>query len=225
MYVCGSPSAEIIVRYLVMRTLLTALILLVFLGCSNSETNEAKVYSMEDVAEAGFKMKKDFKTEFPQSTDAKWGFYDGREIAIFRYPTVELADTIGKTAGEEQTEKIEVKEKNYAFGSKVERTMCRGDRGATRGQVASGLKLNYKAYPSFENSLGQTVIMNNMKLFDTDIYIDINHRSGLKNCPRREPIYLEFIIRGNLIILGEPMPGDDSAAIIEFLENAVSDLP
>ena len=64
-----------------------------------------------------------------------------------------------------------------------------------------------------------------MKLFDTDVYIDINHRSGLKNCPRREPIYLEFVIRGNLIILGEPMPGDDSAAILEFLENAVSNLP
>ena len=209
-----------------MKRLFLILILILVLGCNDNGLSKLpKVYSMQDVAEAGFKMKKNFTTEFPEATDAKWGFYSGREIAIFRYPTVEQADTLGKTAGEEQTEKIEVVEKNYAFGSKVERTMCRGDRGATRGQVASGLKLNFNANSGFENTLGQTIILNKMKLFETDVYLDINDRSGLKNCPRREPIYLDFIIQGNLVILGEPMPGDDSAAIIEFLKSAVSNLP
>ena len=196
-------------------------VLILVLGCSDSGlAKSSKVYSMEDVAAVGFKMKKDFETVFPESSDTKWGFYDGREIAIFRYPTVGLADTIGNIAGEEQTEKIEPVEKNYAFGSKVERTMCRGDRGATRGQVASGLKLNLRENSKFEN----TLIINKLKLFETEFFPSTNNK-GLKNCPRREPIYLEFIIHGNLVILAEPMPGDDSEAIIKFLEDAASNLP
>lgn len=196
-------------------------VLILALGCSDSGlVKSSKVYSMEDVAAVGFRMKKDFETAFPESTDTKWGFYDGREIAIFRYPTIVLADTIGNIAGEEQTEKIEAVEKNYAFGPKVERTMCRGDRGAGRGQVASGLKLNLRENFKFEN----TLIINKLKLFETEFFPSTNNR-GLKNCPRREPIYLEFIIHGNLVILAEPMPGDDSEAIIKFLEDAASNLP
>ncbi len=194
---------------------------LVILGCTDRLVSSNKVYSMQDIASAGFKLKKDFDTEFPEATDSKCGFFKGREVAILRYPTVDLANTSGETAGLEQTEKIEVIEKNYAFGPKVERTMCRGDRAATSGQVASGLKLNVRNSLGFEDVL----IINKSKLFEKEVYLNPYDRSGLQNCPRREPIYLAFITYGNLIILGEPMPGDDSEAIIKFLEESTLKLP
>ena len=205
-----------------MRKVLYALITsLVILGCTDGLVSSNKVYSMQDIASAGFKMKQDFETEFPEATDSKWGFFKGREVAILRYPTVNLANTSGETAGLEQTAKIEVVEKNYAFGPKVERTMCRGDRAATRGQVASGLKLNVRDSLGFEDVL----IINKSKLFGKEVYSNPSDRSGLKNCPRREPIYLAFITYGNLVILGEPMPGDDSEAIVKFLEESTLKLP
>ena len=58
---------------------------------------------MDEIVVIGIKIKGDFETNFPESTDSKWGFLKGREIAIIRYPTVELALTLGKTAAEEQT--------------------------------------------------------------------------------------------------------------------------
>ena len=43
----------------------------------------------------GFKVKKDFSTEFPDSIDAKWGFHNGRDVAVVRYPSIELAKSSG----------------------------------------------------------------------------------------------------------------------------------
>ena len=74
-------------------------------------------------------MKKGFQiAEFPESTDARWGFYGpgGREVAVLRYPTVELANTNGLQAAQEQTEYIEPIEGITAYGDKVEKTTCRG---------------------------------------------------------------------------------------------------
>ena len=110
-----------------MRYLFIVISLFIVIGCSQEETKDTnKIYSMEDVALTGIKIKKDFQTDFPEATHAKWGFLKGREIAVFRYPTIELANTLGKTAGEEKTEEIEVVEKNIAHGPKVEKTECRG---------------------------------------------------------------------------------------------------
>ena len=89
--------------------ILFSTILLVF-ACSQEEeiTEVTKIFSMDEVSSAGFKVKKDFSTAFPDSTDAKWGFYKGRDVAILRYPTLELAQTSGEIAAKEQTEQIEV---------------------------------------------------------------------------------------------------------------------
>ena len=57
-------------------------------------------------------MKGDFETKFPEATDAKWGFLKGREVAIIRYGSVDLAKTLGNVVGEEQTEILEVKDRN-----------------------------------------------------------------------------------------------------------------
>ena len=206
-----------------MRVFFIAVIVLVFLGCSNVEANEAKVYSMEDFTGTGVKVKGDFETEFPEVTDAKWGFFKGREVAVFRYPTIELAETLGKTAGQEQIELLDTKE-YISYGPKVEKTVCRGDK-APGSNLASGRKIDIIGHPGLENTLGQTIILNKLKLFEIENYPDINNRTGLTNCPRREPIYTEFILQGNLVILGEPSSGEDSEGTIKFLEELADKLP
>ena len=161
--------------------LITAVLLLI-IGCSTETPIQevTKIYSMDDVAVVGIKMKGDFKTDFPQSSDAKWGFLKGREVAIIRYPTIELAKTLGKTAGDEQTELLEVIEKNIAHGPKVEKIECRGHTGyGVHGNCSS----------------------------------------------RREPMYTEFIIHGNLVIMGEPLATEDSFGTIKFLEQTAKSLP
>ena len=152
---------------------------LLILACSHEQeiVEVTKIFSMEDVSSAGFKVKKDFNTEFPDATDAKWGFYKGRDVGVIRYATLELAKTSGEIAGKEQTEQIEVVEKNIAHGPKVERTECRG------------------------------------------------HKSNQKRgCVRREPMYTEFKIHGNLIILMEPLATEDQNDTIKFLNKAVSSI-
>ena len=104
-----------------MRVLFIVLGVLVTLSCATAQAESDKIYSLEDFSGIGVKMKGDFETEFPEATIVKWGFYKGREVAVILYPTIELANTLGKTAGQEQTEKIEIVEKNIAHGSKVEK--------------------------------------------------------------------------------------------------------
>ena len=100
-------------------------------GDSSSDefVSSTNIYEMSDITSVGWKMKKGFEiAEFPESTDARWGFYgpDGREVAVIRYPTVELANTNGLQAAQEQTEYIEPIEGITAYGDKVEKTTCRG---------------------------------------------------------------------------------------------------
>ena len=168
-----------------MKKLLILSISLLFLGvfaCSteNPIKKVSKIYSMDEIAVIGIKMKGDFETDFPESTDSKWGFLKGREIAIIRYPTVELALTLGKTVAEEQTELIEVVEKNIAHGPKVERKECRGHTGqGIHGNCAS----------------------------------------------RREPMYTEYIIYGNLVLMIEPLATEAPIDTLEFLKQISTKLP
>ena len=140
-----------------MKKLLILSISLLFLGVFACTTENpikkvSKIYSMDEIAVIGIKMKGDFETDFPESTDSKWGFLKGREIAIIRYPTVELALTLGKTAAEEQTELIEVVEKNIAHGPKVERKECRGHTGqGIHGNCASRREPMYTKYIIYGN--------------------------------------------------------------------------
>ena len=193
--------------------------MLLVLSCNNVEINEAKIYSMEDFTGIGVKMKGDFETEFPEATDAKWGFFKGREVAVLRYPTIDLAKINGLTAGSEQTEKIEITKKNIAHGYKVERTICRGHKPGVGVSGRGGLKLS----PGFNsiNGLNGTLIINKVNLFSEDLH----SYPKAPVCPRREPLYTESVIRGNLVILGEPLSGEDSEGTIKFLEELADKLP
>ena len=202
------------------RKIIICLFIIIVLSCSSLTPLEesTKIYSIDDVASAGFKVKKDFSTEFPNSIDAKWGFHNGRDVAVIRYPSVELAKSSGYISGTEQTELIEVVEKNIAYGPKVERTECRGD-AQNKPDSSDVYKLSPRGMVGKENLL----FINKSSFFeDTQ---PLTKRPAHAPCVRREPMYTEFIIYGNLLIMAEPLATEDKDGTIKFLEDTARSLP
>jgi len=183
------------------------------IACGGSSVNDEfqssnTVYEMSDVTSVGWKMKKGFKiAEFPNSTDARWGFAppQGREVAVIRYPTVELASTDGLKAAEEQTEYIEPVDGIRAYGDKVEKTACRGFADYPPPYKLSG-----------NNSIG----LNKIYLLNKNTFIEETDFPFSADCPRREPFYRVYIIDGNLVFLGELLRKED----LGMVENALKDL-
>jgi hypothetical protein len=190
---------------------ITLIFIFLFAACgSDSSSDEfvssSNIYEMKDVTSVGWKMKKGFQiAEFPESTDARWGFAppDGREVAVSRYPTVELANTNGLQAAEEQTEYIEPIEGITAYGDKVEKTTCRG----------------FQDYPppykvTQEKNLG----INKTFFLNKNNFIEETIDSINADCPRREPFYRVYLIEGNLVFLGELLRKEDLQMVDTFLE-------
>ena len=202
-----------------MKASFMLVILILLFGCSKQETDSInKIYSLEDVVSTGYRVKGEFKTaKFPETTIVKWGFYKGREVAVAVYPTIELANTFGKIAGEEQTEKIEVVEKNIAHGPKVEKLICRGHSRGGGWTGRHGIKFDVRW--NSEEGLGNTLIINKSRLFQNDI--DLPHG---RTCVRREPLYTEFRIHGNLVLMVEPLATEDSEKTIEFLNELIKSI-
>jgi len=191
------------------------IVLILLLSCSgNSKLESNKVYSFEDMKNTGIKIQGQFETDFPQSIESSWAYYKGRELGFIMYPSTDLANKNGKIAAEEQTELIEVVEKNIAYGEKVEKTTCRG-----YGDIVLE---NQKLGEDISSNLGidNTLIINKLKIFNDD---KIEHSKEI-SCPRREPLYTEYIIYGNIVFLIEPLrtSGEDPK---KFIENLVSKLP
>ena len=189
---------------------LILIFIFVFVACGGDSSSDefassSNVYEMKDVTSAGWKMKKGFEiAEFPESTDARWGFAppDGREVAVIRYPTVELANTNGLQAAQEQTEYIEPIEGITAYGDKVEKTTCRGfaDRPPP-----------YKLSP-------QPNKINTFYLSKKNIIVENETYVPSAECPRREPFYRVYLIEGNLVFLGELLRKEDLQMVDVFLE-------
>ena len=178
-------------------------------GDSSSDefVSSTNIYEMSDITSVGWKMKKGFEiAEFPESTDARWGFYgpDGREVAVIRYPTVELANTNGLQAAQEQTEYIEPIEGITAYGDKVEKTTCRGFADRPPPYKLSPLGIN--AINSFHLSKKNIIVENGPYVTDNT------------ECPRREPFYRNYLIEGNLVLLGELLRKEDLQMVDAFLE-------
>ena len=182
----------------------------VFAACGGDSSSDefissSNIYEMKDVTSVGWKMKKGFEiAEFPESTDARWGFAppDGREVAVIRYPTVELANTNGLQAAQEQTEYIEPIEGITAYGDKVEKTTCRGfaDRPPPYKLSPQGNKIN-----TFHLSKKNIIVENEPYVPSAE-------------CPRREPFYRVYLIEGNLVFLGELLRKEDLQMVDVFLE-------
>ena len=192
------------------------ILLILLLSCSsNSKLESNKVYSIEDIKSTGIKIQGKFETDFPESIESSWAFFKGREVAVLVYPSTDLANKYGKIAGEEQTELIEVVEKNIAHGRKVEKTACRGygDIVLENQKLGEGISSNL--------GIDNTLIINKLKKINDD---KVEYLDREISCPRREPLYTEYIIYGNIVFLIEPLrtSGEDSK---KFLEDLVSKLP
>ena len=187
------------------KNLLLLPLLLLFSCASPSKLESNKVYSIDDIKSVGVKIQGKFETNFPESIESNWAFYKG-------------ANTNGKIAAQEQTELIEVVEKNIAYGQKVEKTACRGhgDSGGWTGR--GGIKLG----ENISSNLGidNTFIINKLKIFNDD---KVEYLSA-PSCPRREPLYREYKIYGNIVFLIEPLrtSGEDTD---KFLQDLIIKLP
>ena len=183
-----------------------------FAACGGDSSSDefissSNIYEMKDVTSVGWKMKKGFEiAEFPESTDARWGFAppDGREVAVIRYPTVELANTNGLQAAQEQTEYIEPIEGITAYGDKVEKTTCRG---------FADYPPPYKVTQEKNLGINKTFFLNKNNFIE-DAIDPIN-----ADCPRREPFYRNYLIEGNIVLLGELLRKEDLQMVDAFLED------
>ena len=213
--------------------ILYLIILTFFLSCSSGSSKDSELnngsqntYNLEDAVKIGWKMKKGFSTEFPNSTDAKWGFFKGREVALIRYQNSDDAQNYGNTAGSDQTEYIEPIDGIKAYGENVEKTTCRGF-----AEYQTPYKLNINFYPTekmFFNQKNNTIfdqktgtLKNLYSLGDTSEEIS---ETPAAECPRREPLYREFVIEGNIVIMAEPLRGEDSTALIKAIEEIITKL-
>ncbi len=185
----------------------------IFIACGGSSSNNEfvssdNVYEMTDATSAGWKMKKGFEiAEFPNSTDARWGFAppNGREVAIIRYPTVDLANSDGLQAAQEQTEYIEPIEGIKAYGDKVEKTACRG----------------FADYPPpYKLSANDSIGLNKIYLLNKNTFVEETDTPFSADCPRREPFYRVYLLEGNLVFLGELMRKED----LNMVEVALKEL-
>lgn len=196
-----------------MKKIIVIFLLLFLYNCSNSVNLETDtVYSLEDIESIGIKVRGDFDTFFPESIESKWAFYKGREVAVLIYPSAEKANINGEISALNQTNIIEVVEKNIAHGPKVEKTKCRGhgDTGGWTGR--GGIKLRHREELNF--GIENTLLLNKLKIFNDNELQILNSRS----CPRREPLYTEYIIIGNTVLMAEPLR-DSSDVTIKFLED------
>jgi len=202
--------------YLFLGLILSALFIFACSSTAGEPVQVDTVYSMEDASKLGIKnlMKNDFETDFSEATDAKWGFWKGREVAIIRYESVENARTLGKITAEEQTELIEVVEKNTAHGPNVEKTKCRGDAYGGNPYILS---------PKYDIGFGEILTLNKSSFIESELDLEAN--SVRDGCVRREPMFIEFRIHGNLVIMIEPMPDEDRPAMNKVIDEIVAKLP
>ena len=201
-----------------MKKIYVIFLLLFLFSCSKSVNLETDtVYSIEDIKSIGIKVRGDFEIYFPESIESKWAFYKGREVAVLMYPSAEKANINGEMSAQEQTNIIEVVEKNIAHGPNVEKTKCRGhgDGGGWTGR--GGIKLRHKEELKF--GIEDTLLLNKLKSFNDNELQILNSRS----CPRREPLYTEYIIFGNTVLMAEPLR-DSSDVTIKFLEDLATKL-
>jgi len=144
-----------------MKTLLRIIIFILIISCSNVEDIEI-TYSESDFSMIGWKEKGGFETKFDGSIYSKWGYIQGSEMALVLFEDQISAQDLGEKYGFEQTEMLiqpqetdeDSGDSGSFFGSKVEKTDCRGFSGAAlfRGECPRREPL-YTIYLIDENLL------------------------------------------------------------------------
>tara|TARA_B100000676_G_scaffold164569_1_gene161837 strand:- start:300 stop:917 length:618 start_codon:yes stop_codon:yes gene_type:complete len=203
-----------------MKYLLFLLLIFSLIGCSSSgsplETD--RIFTLDEIKSSGFKMRGNFESEFQGSSESMHGFYKGREVAFIVYPSLDLASTNGLETANEQTEMIEIVEKNIGHGPNVEKLVCRGYKPGVGVAGRGGLKLNQLS----ESNLGLEgiLITNKLQMFSESD----NSSNNAPPCVRREPLYTHYKVFGNIVIMAEPLNTEDEKDTTKFVENLASKL-
>ena len=203
-----------------MKYLLFLLLIFSLIGCSSSSSSieTDKIFTLEEIKSSGFKLRGDFDSNFQGSTNSVHGFYKGREVAFIIYPTLDLAKTNGIDTANEQTEMIEIVEKNIGHGPNVEKLVCRGYKPGVGVAGRGGLKLNQ--LPESNPGLDGIIITNKLQMF-SELENSFNNAPP---CVRREPLYTHYKVFGNIIIMAEPLNTEDEKDTSKFIENLASKL-
>ena len=203
-----------------MKYILFIVFIFTFISCSSSSSvlETDKVFTVEEVKSSGFKMRGNFESEFKESSESMHGFYKGREVAFIVYPTLDLANTNGLETAKEQTEMIEIVEKNIGHGPNVEKLVCRGYKPGVGVAGRGGLKLN--RLPESSPGLDGIIITNKLQIFSESE----NLSNNAPPCVRREPLYTHYKVFGNIIIMAEPLNTEDEKDTSKFIENLASKL-
>ena len=203
-----------------MRYLLFLLLIFSLIGCSSSSSSieTDKIFTLEEIKSSGFKLRGDFDSNFQGSTNSVHGFYKGREVAFIVYPSLDLAKTNGLDTANEQTEMIEIVEKNIGHGPNVEKLVCRGYKPGVGVAGRGGLKLNQ--LPESNPGLDGIIITNKLQIF-SELENSFNNAPP---CVRREPLYTHYKVFGNIIIMAEPLNTEDEKDTSKFIENLASKL-
>ena len=203
-----------------MRYLLFLLLIFSLISCSSSGSSieTDKIFTIEEIKSSGFKLRGDFDSNFQGSTNSVHGFYKGREVAFIVYPSLDLAKTNGLDTANEQTEMIEIVEKNIGHGPNVEKLVCRGYKPGVGVAGRGGLKLNQ--LPESNPGLDGIIITNKLQMF-SELENSFNNAPP---CVRREPLYTHYKVFGNIIIMAEPLNTEDEKDTSKFIENLASKL-
>ena len=203
-----------------MRYLLFLLLIFSLISCSSSGSSieTDKIFTLEEIKSSGFKLRGDFDSNFQGSTNSVHGFYKGREVAFIVYPSLDLAKTNGLDTANEQTEMIEIVEKNIGHGPNVEKLVCRGYKPGVGVAGRGGLKLNQ--LPESNPGLDGIIITNKLQMF-SELENSFNNAPP---CVRREPLYTHYKVFGNIIIMAEPLNTEDEKDTSKFIENLASKL-
>ena len=203
-----------------MKYLLFLLLIFSLIGCSSSSSSieTDKIFTLEEIKSSGFKLRGDFVSNFQGSNNSVHGFYKGREVAFIIYPSLDLAKTNGIDTANEQTEMIEIVEKNIGHGPNVEKLVCRGYKPGVGVAGRGGLKLNQ--FPESNPGLDGIIITNKLQMF-SELENSFNNAPP---CVRREPLYTHYKVFGNMIIMAEPLNTEDEKDTSKFIENLASKL-
>ena len=68
---------------------------------------------------------------------------------------------------------------------------------------------------------GEILILNKSSFIEPELNLETN---GVRDgCVRREPMFIEFRIHGNLVIMVEPMPDEDRPAMNKIIDEIVDE--
>ncbi len=179
-------------------------------GSANSDQRDASqffvetttVFTVDDLKALGWKEQRDLLLDYPESTAAKWGFINTKELGVLVYPSAAIAQVQGAEAALVQTA---LGPDGKAIGEQ-DRISCR----QAQGQSAVGLM------DSADSDDGSNAFHVS---FSSDTTVE------QRVCANKFPKYRDFRIVGNIVLLceGDGRTGDDASKNCKDLPGQLQD--